>query len=131
MTLRDASQKNAKPEGEVFPAADKAAVPSRLSSGTELRSRGISEHLPAVCWAGAGLPGVVAAHTASPSTPNKVMRVLFKESGAATPHIQEHLQSLANCLLANLRYLYFMKLGLSDVWGIFPCLIKRMRVLNK
>ena len=29
-----------------FPAADKAAVGSRLSSGTELRSRGISEHHP-------------------------------------------------------------------------------------
>ena len=112
MTLRYASQKKCKTRGggarwlflspspgQVFPAADKAAVPSHLSSGTELRSQGISEHLPAVCWAGAGPPGVVAAHTASPSTPNKVMHVLFKESGAATPHIQEHHQSLANCLL--------------------------------
>ena len=38
-----------------------------------------------MCWAGAGSPGAIAAHSASPSTPNKFMHVPFKESGAANP----------------------------------------------
>ena len=69
-----------------LPAADKAAVGSHLSSGTELRSRGISEHLPAMCWAGAGSPGVATAHSVSPTTPDKFMHVPFKESGGPAPH---------------------------------------------
>ena len=68
-----------------FPAADKAAVPSRLSSGTELRSRGISEHLPVMCRAEAGSPGVVAGTSSLTHTSDKFMHVLFKESGAANP----------------------------------------------
>ena len=71
--------------GKVFPAADKAAVPSRLSSGTELRSRGTSEHLPIMCRAVAGSPGVVAGTSSLTHTSDKFMHVLFKESGAANP----------------------------------------------
>ena len=66
-------------------AADKAAVGSRLSSGTELRSRGICEHHPDMCWAEAGSPGVITAHSVSPTTSDKLMHVFFKESGAANP----------------------------------------------
>ena len=73
------------PPDKVFCAADKAAVSSHLSSGTELRSRGISEYLPAMCQAGAGSPGVIAAHPLHPTTPYKLMHVPFKESGGASP----------------------------------------------
>ena len=38
-----------------LPAADKAAVSSHLSSGTELRSRGVSEHLPSYVLGRSGL----------------------------------------------------------------------------
>ena len=100
-------------------AADRAAIGSHLSSGTELRSRGISEHLSAMCWAGAGSPGVVPAHSLSPSTPDKFMHVFFKESRGGRPHIQEHHQSLANHQLADIGYLYCINLTLSDMWGNF------------
>ena len=73
------------PPGQGLFAADKAAVGSHLSSGTELRSRGISEYLPAMCQAEAGSPGVIAAHPPHPTTPNKFMHASFKESGAANP----------------------------------------------
>ena len=68
-----------------FPAADKAAVPSRLSSGTELSSRGISEHHPVMCRAETGSPGANAGTSSLTHISNKFMHALFKESGAANP----------------------------------------------
>ena len=141
MTLRDASQKKCKSLVggawwlfllPTLPTRTFAPLTRRLSFrilplGTRLRSRAP----PVICWAGAGSTGGCHRRRSHPTTPNKVMHVLFKESEAATPHIQEHHQSLANCLLANLRYLCFIKQSLSDMWGIFLCLVIRMPVLNK
>ena len=51
--------------------------------------------------------------------------MLLKESGGGggggggQPHIQEHHQSLANHMLADMGYLYCIKMALSDMWGIF------------
>ena len=58
------------------------------------------------------------------------MHMLFKEEGRQ-PHIQENQQSIANRLLGNLRYLYFIKRGSSGMWNIFSIFVKRMRILNK
>ena len=107
------------------------AVVGAITNALKSMGNQLANGLKTVCWAGAGSPGGCHRKRSHPTTPNKVMHVLFKESGAATPHIQEHHQSLANCLLVDLRYLYFIKQGLSDIWGIFLCLIIRMRVLNK
>ena len=68
-----------------FPAADKAAVPSQLYSGTELSSRGGSEHLPVMCRAGAGSPRAIATHSPHPLLLTTLLHVLFKDSGAANP----------------------------------------------
>ena len=47
-------------KGGLLPAADKAAVPSYLSSGTEVEFfKEISEHPHAISRAGAGSPGCI------------------------------------------------------------------------
>ena len=99
MTLRDVTRDETKTlagrysvavclpyPGKVFPAADKAAVPSHLSSGTELKSRGISEYLPAMCQAEAGSPGVAAAHVPHPLLLTNSCTRLLRNQGRPTPH---------------------------------------------
>ena len=88
-----------------------------------------------MCWARAGSPRAITAQSVSPSTPDKVMHVPSRGiggGGGGQFHIQEHNQSLANCLLAGMEYLYCIKLALLDIWGIFfQTCKKRMRILNK
>ena len=143
MTLRDVTRDKTKPlegdarwlfclpyPGKVFPAADKAAVPSHLSSGTELRSRGISEYLPAMCQAGAGSPGVIAAHLPHPLLLTNSRTCFLRNQGRPTPHPRAPPIICYSCIW---RYEIFilLKTGFIKYVGHFFLSCKTHAYLNK
>ena len=87
-------------------AADKAAVIPHFTSGNEVEIPRDLEEPPVVCWAGASPRGACHCKQSHPTTPNEIMRTPCQESGAATPHIQRCLQSLAICYIAAVGYLF-------------------------
>ena len=84
-----------------------------------LKSRGISEHPQLSAGPERVHPGVIAAVSLTPLPLTTSCTCFLRNQGVADPHIQEHHQSIANRLLGNLRYLYFIKPGSSDMWSIF------------